>query len=119
MPKPIGARRTVVAAILEVAPEVNLADPAWATIDGAGYSIEVNLGSEDPMTGFAFHLHGGEDGLFLVADIPAELGLGAFAPGTESGFFRIGSLQRSVRTLAEFPRSSREAMTSQPVTGWT
>jgi hypothetical protein len=89
VPKPIGARSTVVAAIRKVAPEVKFADPAWATIDGDDYSIELNLGHEDPVTAFAFHVRGGEDGLFLVADILTELDLRAFAPGTESGLFEL------------------------------
>jgi hypothetical protein len=39
--------------------------------------------------GFAFHLRGGEEGLFVVAEILAALGVRAFAPGTESGLFEL------------------------------
>jgi hypothetical protein len=88
-PQPIGARSRVVAAIRKVAPEVTFARPEWGTIDGEGFSIEVSLGLDDPVMGFAFHLRGGEEGLFLVADILAELGVRAFAPGTEAGLFEV------------------------------
>jgi hypothetical protein len=88
-PKPIGTRSRVLAAIEKVAPEVKFGSPEWGTIEAKGYSIEVNLSVDDPVMGFAFHLHGGEDGLFLVADILTELGLRAFAPGTESGLFAV------------------------------
>lgn len=89
VPKPIGARSAVVASISEVAPEVKFSSPEWGTIDGEGYSIEVNLGLDDPVTGFACHLYGDERGLFLIAAILDELGVRAFAPGTESGLFEV------------------------------
>src|SRR5262249_1698501 len=88
-PKPIGSRDAVLAAIRRVAPEVNFASPEWGTYDGDGCSLEVGLGLDDPMNGFAFHLRGNEEGLFLVADILNELGVRAFAPGTESGLFEV------------------------------
>ena len=88
-PQPIGARSSVLSAIRKVAPEVEFARSGWGTINGDGYSIEVNLGLDDPVIGFAFHLRGSEDGLFLVADILAALGVRAFAPGTASGLFEV------------------------------
>ena len=89
LPQPIGARSWVVSAIRKVAPEIKFARPDWGTIEGEGYSIEVNLGLDDPVMSFAFHLRGGEEGLFLVGDILAELDVRAFAPGTESGLFEV------------------------------
>ena len=89
VPKPIGARSVVVASIRKVAPGVRFSSPEWGTIDGDGYSIEVNLGLDDPVTGFTFHLYGGEVGLFLVADILDELGVRAFTSGTDSGLFEV------------------------------
>lgn len=88
-PKPIGPRSDVVAAIRRVAPEVMFSDPTWGTIDGDGYSIEIDVGVDDPVTGFAFHLRGAESGLFLISDILAELGVRAFAPGSDSGLFTL------------------------------
>src|SRR5262245_49261749 len=82
-PKPIGTRSSVLAAIQKVAPEVKFKGPEWGTIEAEGYSIEINLRMEDPVMSFAFHLRGDEGGLFLVADILGELGVRAFAPGTE------------------------------------
>lgn len=101
-PKPIGARSTVIAAIRKVAPEVKFADPAWGTIDGDSYSIEVNVGLEDPVTSFAFYVREGEDALFLVADILAELGVRAFAPGTESGLFELHRSREAFVRWREF-----------------
>ena len=57
VPKPIGTRTAVVASLSKVAPKVNFSSPAWGTIDGDGYQIEINLGLDDPVTTFAFHLY--------------------------------------------------------------
>lgn len=89
VPKPIGTRSAVVASISKVAPEVKFFSPEHGTIEGDGYSIDVNLGQDDPVTGFAFHLYGSEEGLFIIADILDELGVRALAPGTESGLFEL------------------------------
>jgi hypothetical protein len=89
VPKPIGTRSAVVLAISKVAPEIKFSSPEWGTIEGDDYSIDVNLGLNDPVTAFAFHLYGGEGGLLIIADILDELGARAFAPGTESGLFEI------------------------------
>jgi len=88
-PQPLGARSEVLAAIRNAAPEVKFVRPDWGSIEGNGFSIEVNLGPDDPVINFAFHLRGGDGGLFLVADILAALGVRAFAPGTESGLFEV------------------------------
>ena len=74
----------MVASISKVAPEVRFSNPEWGTIDGDDYRIDVNLGLNDPITTFAFHLYGGKEGLFIIADILDELGTRAFAPGTKS-----------------------------------
>src|SRR6185295_11728492 len=78
-PRPLGARSAVLAAIRKVAPEAQFPTPEWGTIEGEDHALEVSLGLDDPVMGFAFHLRGGEAGLFLVADILAELGVRAFA----------------------------------------
>jgi hypothetical protein len=61
-PQPLGSRAEVVAKIKAIVPQANFADPSWGIIDGGDFSIEVNMGEEDPVTGFAFHVRGGDDG---------------------------------------------------------
>ena len=88
MPQPLGPRARIVDAIRAVAPHVDFADPEWATIDGADYSIEVSLSLEDPVRSFAFHLRGGDEGLFIVAEILDVLGFRALST-SEAGVFDI------------------------------
>jgi hypothetical protein len=91
-PRPMGRRADIVAGILRAAPATDFSDPTWGHIDGPGYSIEVNIGPEDPLQSFAFHVRGGDEALLVVASILAELRFRALAPGTESGFFELSEL---------------------------
>jgi hypothetical protein len=91
-PKPIGRRVDIVAGIIRAAPAADFADPTWGVIDGPGFSIEVNIGPEEVLDSFAFHVRGGEEALFVVADILRELRMRAIAPGTVSGFFEAAEL---------------------------
>jgi hypothetical protein len=91
-PRPLGRRADILAGILRVVPGADFSDPTWGRIDSAGYSIEVNIGPEDPVQGFAFHIRGAQDALVVVANILAELRLRAIAPGTKSGFFELSEL---------------------------
>lgn len=91
-PRPIGRRADILTGILRAAPAADFIDPTWGRIDGPGFSIEVNIGPEDVLDSFAFHVRGGQEALLVVADILRELGLRAIAPGTESGFFEPAEL---------------------------
>jgi hypothetical protein len=101
-PQPIGRRDWVLDTIHRVAPEVTFAAPELGTIDLGGSSIEISIDADDPVTSFAFHVRGDERGLFLVADILKALGLRAFAPGTESGFFEVDQVSDAFSRWREF-----------------
>jgi len=91
-PKPIGRRADILAGIIRVAPAISFADPTWGVIDGPGFSIEINIGPDDVLTGFAFHFRGGQRAPCVVAKILNELRLRVIAPGTDSGFFGLSEL---------------------------
>ena len=55
-PSPIGMRSEIIKKIKKVVPEANFSDPSWGTIDGDGFSIEVNMGDKEECNGFAFHV---------------------------------------------------------------
>ncbi|TVR20738.1 MAG: hypothetical protein EA387_11245 [Nitriliruptor sp.] len=61
--QPVGlglAHEDVIAAARQVGGTVDASDPAWATWQGAGYDIELNLGDE-PVDSFAIHCRGDAD----------------------------------------------------------
>jgi hypothetical protein len=81
-PAPIGSRSSINAKIKEVAPFADFSDPAWGTIEGDGFSIEVNLGSDETIDSFAFHVGGDDLTAGLISEILTHLNLRAFDSGT-------------------------------------
>ena len=88
-PKPIGNRSDLVARIREVVPNADFSSPAWGSIEGPGYSIEVNMGDDEHVKSFAFHVRGGDQAPFVISDVLEHLGLRAFDPASKSGIFGV------------------------------
>ena len=82
VPATIGRRAEIIEKIKEVAPFADFSDPAWGTIEGTYYSIEVNLGAEESIDSFAFHVRGDDVAAGLVSDILKHLNFRAFDSGT-------------------------------------
>jgi hypothetical protein len=89
-PAAIGRRPEIIGRILEVVPFADFSDPAWGRIYGSDFSIEVNMGDDDPVFGFAFHVRGGDIAAEVITDILLHLGLRAFDPTAPSGIFKVG-----------------------------
>jgi hypothetical protein len=80
VPGPIGSRADVTEALLAAAP-IDFSGSFWGRIEGDRYSIEVNLGEDDPVMSFAFHARGSdlrEVDLIVATSSPAS----ASAPST-------------------------------------
>jgi hypothetical protein len=75
--QPIGSRDEIIAKIKEVVPTANFSDKAWGIIDGPDFSIEVNLGNKDLLTGFAFHVRGSDMAAACIIAILQHLNLRA------------------------------------------
>jgi len=91
---PVGRREEIVAAIREIAPEVDFTEPTWGVIRGDDYIIEINIGDEDLTTDFAFHVRGDEGAVDVIEHILKRLDLRAFDPQSVSGIFRPGEEAR-------------------------
>lgn len=90
VPRPLGARHVIIEKIRETVPTANFSDPSWGMIEGPDFSIEVNLGKNEEVRSFAFHVRGGDLAAFVVADMLERLGLRAFDMSSDSGLFSIG-----------------------------
>lgn len=101
-PGPIGRRDEIIAGIMSVVPTADFSDPAWGTIEATGFSIEVNLAPEDPVTSFTFHVRGDDDAAHLIADILDELGLQALDPLSPSGVFSRQAATSSLERWSQF-----------------
>ncbi len=58
VPGALGTRREIVAGIRDVFPKVDFSDPEWDRVERRGFSIEVNMGADDPVMSFALHIRG-------------------------------------------------------------
>lgn len=94
-PRAIGKRAEIIAKIHEVVPGADFSDPAWGTIDGADWSIEINMGEEEVCRGFAFHVRGDGAAPHVIAAILEHLGLRALDPSQPGGFFEAGPQARA------------------------
>ncbi len=86
MPGVIGSRSEIISKIVEVAPFADFSDPAWGTIDGPDFWIEVNM-SKEQVKDCHFILRGSDKAVGVVADIVQRLGLSALHSGGD-GIFR-------------------------------
>jgi hypothetical protein len=102
-PKPIGKRLDLVARIREVVPNADFSSPTWGSIEGPDYSIEVNMGLDEHVKSFAFHVRGGDRAPFVIFDIREHLGLRAFDPASGSSIFGVDAEIRFA-CLANLPR---------------
>jgi hypothetical protein len=91
-PGVIGKRQEIIDSIVTLLPSASFSDPSWGIIDGEGWSIEVNLGSDEECRGFGLHVRGGQVAAGVVAAILQKLKLRAldsqtgefFVPGSEA-----------------------------------
>ncbi|WP_256639119.1 hypothetical protein [Streptomyces murinus] len=60
-PKPLGRQCDVLAAVTQAVPEADLSDPTWGDLSGPDWSIEFNIGSEDPVDSIMLHIRGSGD----------------------------------------------------------
>ena len=96
-PQPILPRERIVQVFKEVAPFTDFSDPRWWRVTCASFSVEVNIGDEDPSNGFALHLRGSEEAAGFVADVLQRLGVRALDPGSETGIFDPEKSKESFR----------------------
>ncbi|MGW1029518.1 hypothetical protein ACWD4J_38550 [Streptomyces sp. NPDC002577] len=48
-------------ALRQAAPEADLSDPTWGELLGPGWSMELNIGSKDPVDSIMLHIRGSGD----------------------------------------------------------
>ena len=68
-PPAIGSRAEIAQSIRTIFPDANISNLGWLVVDGQGFSIEVNIGNEEPCDGFMLHVRGGEAALGAVMQI--------------------------------------------------
>ncbi|MGW6015936.1 hypothetical protein [Streptomyces sp. NPDC055210] len=71
-PPSLCRQKEVLAAVSQAAPKADLSDPTWGELCGPTWSIELNIGDDDPVDSIMLHIRGtGDDVLtpvFRLAD---------------------------------------------------
>lgn len=88
-PASIGKRSAVIERIKEIVPIADFSDPSWGLLEGDGWSIEINMGSEEDCQGFSLHVRGDDPAVGIVASVLQHLELRAFDAQT-GNFFVAG-----------------------------
>jgi hypothetical protein len=96
-PKPLMSRVALLSGIKEVIPQADVTDPSWIRVDGPGYSIEINVGRDDPVLDFAFHVRGGDLASGVIAHVLEHFDLRAIDPGSDTGMFDRDGAADSLR----------------------
>ncbi|MFI9617244.1 hypothetical protein ACIHCM_37320 [Streptomyces sp. NPDC052023] len=72
---PLGRLHDVLAAVAKAVPDADLSDPTWGELLGPTWSMELNIGDEDPVDSIMLHIRGsGDDVLAPVFRLAETLG---------------------------------------------
>jgi len=82
-PRVVGQADSVVATILEAAPDADVSDPSWLVLKGPGHTIEISLGKGAQVHSLTFYIDGGTSAVPVVLDVCGRLAVTPF--DTESG----------------------------------
>jgi len=74
---PLGPAAEVRERLSASLPEIDWSDPTWGIYNRAGFSIEFNVGKDDPIESMMLHVRGGGDAIAAVATIARPLGWSA------------------------------------------
>ena len=95
-PLPLGSAAEVVAAIKAVFAEADASDPTWLPVETPAYSIELGVGTDDPVSTIALHVVGDDSVVPKVAELIDRLGARAIDSWTGE-FFDAETAVDSIR----------------------
>jgi hypothetical protein len=64
--EPLGPAAVVRQHISALLPGIDWSDPAWGIYEGDGFSIEFNVGKDDPIDNMMLHVRGGGDAISAI-----------------------------------------------------
>jgi hypothetical protein len=74
-PPPLGGGPAIRQRLHDNVQGLDLSDPVWGRLHGQTWSIELNIGSKDPVDSIMLHVRGGgDDVLAVIAQIAASVG---------------------------------------------
>lgn len=100
-PLPLGTAAEVLAAIRATFPQADASDPTWVTVKTPAYSIDLGVGTEDPVSTVALHIRGDDSVVEKVAELIDRLGARAIDSWTGE-FFDAETALDSIRRLRDY-----------------
>jgi len=70
---PLGPLSSVLTELAAALPTLDLSDPTWGRLDSETFSIEFNIGDQDPVDTVMLHVRGGDEALASVRAAAAAL----------------------------------------------
>ena len=62
----LGSKTEVLSMLSNTLPSIVLSDPTWGILDGDSFSIEFNIGDEDPVHTIMLHVRGSDDVIEVI-----------------------------------------------------
>jgi len=89
VPPPLGPATELLDRLRAALPDLNLSDPTWGNLDSPDWSIEFNIGREDPVESIMLHVRGGGDVVEVIQRAARALGCRAL-DGSSGEFIEDG-----------------------------
>ncbi len=81
--QPLGSAVDVRERLSNIVPDIDWTDPAWGIYEGDGFSIEFNVGTEDPIDTMMLHARGSGDAIKAIVNFARPLGWSALDCSTD------------------------------------
>jgi len=70
----LGQRHQILELLHTAIPDLDLSDPTWGILDGDGYSIEFNIGADDPLDAIMLHVRGDDRVITVIQHLCEQTG---------------------------------------------
>ena len=113
--EPLCGLREVGPTLLSVFPDLDLSDPTWGILEGDDFSIEFNIGDEDPCDSIMLHVRGGDGALTPIRALCATTGWAAIDAG--GGELIDTNGEGAVSGFTEWQEFRKKALPDAPLKG--
>lgn len=110
----LGPRSEVLSTLIAILPGLDLTDPTWGILEENDFSIEFNIGDDDPLDTLMLHVRGGDSAIHAIHHICEHTGWRAF--DTTTGDF-IDFAEDPAKGLRQWRASRNQVVASLEAEG--
>ena len=100
--EPLGAPEQIVDALRRALPSIDLSDRTWGVLEADDYSIEFNIGRDEPCTAVMLHVRGPESVIVPIEAVCDQTGWSAFDTSTGARIDFAADPARGLRSWIAF-----------------